>query len=776
MPLSSCGKVEAKISISGRVQGVGFRPFIYRMAVGNGLKGYVINLGDAGVEVIVEGSEAQVKRFLEDVKGKAPEVSEIDEITCEFKPYRGRFSGFSIDKSQNRGDVASGLFPPDIGICPQCLADMAAPASRWYEYPFTACAWCGPRFTGVRALPYDRERTHMHGFPMCSSCQREYHDPMDRRFDAQGMTCSRCGPTMSLYDANRTRIESRDVFAETAKLLLQGNIVAVKGIGGIHLTSLATRDDVIEEFRRRKHRTYQPFALMSPSLEAVENYAEYTPDERKHLVSWRKPIVLLKKRRRVVSELVAPGLDRVGVMLPYTGIQVMLFKRLDEPALIMTSGNKPGLPMATTNDAAFNELGGLADYFLLHDRDIVNRSDDSVLRVIEGRPAFTRRSRGYVPDPIDIPFSRGTCIALGAELRNAAAVATKGKAFMTQYLGDITNIEGLEAEKQALDTMRDLLNVTRNPDVIGCDLHPEYMTSHYAQVISQEMGVEVVRSQHHHAHIVSVMAENMVPSDEEVLGIALDGAGYGQDMQIWGGEILKSTYSGFRRLGQLEYLPMPGGDQCAYYPYRMLTAGLTNAVTDDIIRDITENHAEEALSYGKKELELILKQSRNKDVLKTSGAGRFLDAVAALLDLTYKRTYEGEPAMKLEAIASEKSSTSMYYEPEIDVINGLYVLKTSNMLYNLLLDKKSHKYGDIAYSAQKYLAEGVSNIAIMASEATGLKRVAISGGVLANEQIALNINRSLSSASLKVMFNVKVPPGDGGTALGQCCVALSSVI
>jgi len=272
------------------------------------------------------------------------------------------------------------------------------------------------------------------------------------------------------------------------------------------------------------------------------------------------------------------------------------------------------------------------------------------------------------------------------------------------------------------------------------------------------------------------MAENRVPSDEEVLGIALDGAGYGQDMQIWGGEILKSTYSGFRRLGQLEYLPMPGGDQCAYYPYRMLTAGLTNAVTDDIIRDITENHAEEALFYGKKELELILKQSRNKDVLKTSGAGRFLDAVAALLDLTYKRTYEGEPAMKLEAIASEKSSTSMYYEPEIDVINGLYVLKTSNMLYNLLLDKKSHKYGDIAYSAQKYLAEGVSNIAIMASEATGLKRVAISGGVLANEQIALNINRSLSSASLKVMFNVKVPPGDGGTALGQCCVALSSVI
>ncbi|OGD44312.1 carbamoyltransferase HypF, partial [Candidatus Bathyarchaeota archaeon RBG_16_57_9] len=624
--------------------------------------------------------------------------------------------------------------------------------------------------------PYDRERTHMHGFPMCSACLRDYHDPMDRRFDAQGMTCSRCGPTMKLYNSQGRLIESEDVFAEAAKLLLQGNIVAVKGIGGVHLASLATRDDVIEEFRRRKHRTHQPFALMSPNLEAVEMYAEFTPDERKHLVSWRKPIVLLKKRFKVLSELVAPGLDLVGVMLPYTGIQAMLFKRLDEPALVMTSGNKPGLPMATTNEAAFKELRGLADYFLLHDRDIITRSDDSVLRVIEGRQAFTRRSRGYVPDPIDIPFSRGTCISFGAELRNAAAVATNGKVFMTQYLGDITNLEGLEAENQAISTMCDLLNITHNPDVIGCDLHPEYMTSQYAQVISQETGAEAVRSQHHHAHIVSVMAENMVPADEEVLGIALDGAGYGQDTQIWGGEILKSTYSGFERLGQLEYLPMPGGDQCAYHPYRMLVAGLTNAVTDDIIRDITGNHVKEALPYGIRELELVLRQSRSEAILKTSGAGRFLDAVAALLDLTYKRTYEGEPAMRLEAIASEEGLNSVYYEPEIEVINGKYVLKTSNVLYNYLLDKKSHRYGDIAYSAQKYLAEGVSNMVIMASEASGLKTVAVSGGVLVNEHIAVNINRSLTSVGLKVMFNVRVPPGDGGIALGQCCVALSSVI
>jgi len=774
--LSSGGKIEAKINITGRVQGVGFRPFIYRMAARNGLRGYVINLGDAGVEVVVEGTESRVDKFLVDVRENSPEVSEIEDISCELKPYRGRFRDFRIDKSQNRGKVASGIFPPDIGICPQCLADMATPGGRWYEYPFTACAWCGPRFTGVNSLPYDRERTHMHRFPMCSDCHREYYDPMDRRFDAQGMTCSRCGPTMSLHDSEGKLLEAKDVFAETARLLLEGSIVAVKGIGGVHLASLATRDDIIEEFRRRKRRPYQPFALMSPSLDDVETYAEYTPDERRFLVSWRKPIVLLRKRFKVISELVAPGLDRVGVMLPYTGIQTMLFRRLSEPALIMTSGNRPGLPMAMTNEAAFKELGGLADYFLLHNRDIINRSDDSVIRVIRGRSSFTRRSRGYVPDPIDIPFKKGTCIALGAELRNAAAVATNGKAFMTQYLGDIVNLEGLEFEKQALYIMRDLLNITRNPDVIGCDLHPEYMTSQYAQVISQEAGVEAVKSQHHHAHVVSVMAENMVSAEEEVLGVALDGAGYGSDMQIWGGEILKSTYLGFERLGHLESLPMPGGDQCAYYPFRMLAAGLSNSITDDIIRDITENHVENALPHGKKELELILRQSRRSDVVKTSGAGRFLDAVASLLDLTYYRTYEGEPAMRLEALISGNASDTLHLEPEICVMGGKYVLKTSNILYNYMINKNRHKYSDIAYSAHKYLAEGVSNMVISASEDTGIKRVAVSGGVLVNEFIAETIHRILSTEGLEVMFNHKVPPGDGGTALGQCCVALSSVI
>lgn len=774
--MSSGERVEARIGITGRVQGVGFRPFIYRMAVRNGLVGYVINLGDAGVEIAVEGEETQVTQFLRDVREGAPEVSEIEGIVHECRPYRGRFTEFVIDKSQIRGRVASGIYPPDIGICPQCLGDMATRGSRWYEYPFTACAWCGPRFTSVRSLPYDRERTHMHEFPMCEHCRKDYYDPTDRRFDAQGITCSVCGPEMSLYDAKGEPVEADDLFMEVAEYLMEGSIVAVKGIGGIHLASLATRDDVIEEFRGRKNRPYQPLALMSPDLDSVKTYAELNGDEARVIKTWRKPIVLLRKRHRVISELVAPGLDTVGVMLPYTGIQTMLFKRLSEPALIMTSGNKKGLPMAISNEAAFDELGGIADYYLLHNREIVNRSDDSVLRVIDEKTAFTRRSRGYVPDPIDVPLKKGIGISFGAELRNAAAVATNGKVFMTQYLGDIDTLEGLRFEEEAIKTMRDLLNITRDPDVMGCDLHPGYMTSQMAEVISRETGVTLVKSQHHHAHIVSVMAENNVSRDDEILGIALDGAGYGSDRQIWGGEILKSTYSGFERLGHLENLPMPGGDLCAYHPYRMLVAGLSNAVTGDIIRDITENHVEKALPHGKTELEVILKQSIDPEILKTSSSGRFLDSIAALLGATYYRSYEGEPAMRLEALAAEGNPELIDHGVEINRIDGKYVLNTSNTLYYMSNILNKHKKQDIAAFGQKYLSDGVSEMAIKASEDTGISVIGLSGGVLVNEYITKTLAKTLREAGLNVLFNTKVPPGDGGAALGQVCSALDSVI
>ena len=769
------GKVEAKINITGRVQGVGFRPFIYRMAVKNGLLGSVINLGDAGVEIIVEGAESAIKQFLVDVEENAPEVSDIEDIFHEYRPYRGRFDKFIIDKSKKTGKVASGIYPPDIGICPECLKDMNDPIGRWFEYPFTACAWCGPRFTSVKSLPYDRERTHMHDFPMCKECDVDYFDPLDRRFDAQGITCSHCGPQMSLYDSSGKIVDVDDVFKESAKLLKEGHILAIKGIGGIHLSSLATRDDVLEEFRRRKDRKNQPYALMSPDLESIRTYAEINKVEEQYLNDWRKPVVILRKKHRVISDLVAPGLDTVGVMLPYSGIQTMLFKRLNEPALVMTSGNRRGMPMAITNKAAINELGDLADYFLLHNRDIINRSDDSVLRVINGKPAFTRRSRGWVPDPIDVPIKNGIGFAVGAELRNAAAIGTNGKVFMTQYLGDITSLEGVESEKKALQTMRDLLNITRNPDVMACDLHPGYMTSQLAIEMSQEMDIPLVRSQHHHAHITSVMAENEV-KDEEVIGVALDGAGYGKDGQIWGGEVLKSSYLDYKRLGHLENIPMPGGDLCAYYPYRMLIAYLSTQLSDEKIRDITKNHIDHALPHGKTELDVILQQSHRENGLKTSSTGRFLDSIAAITGLSYNRTYEGEPAMKLEALANKGNSDNISYKSLINRKDGKYILNTSKFIEYLFINDNKHNKKDIAAFGQKYIVNGLTDIVKKCSEDTGITKIVLSGGVFVNDYITKTMTQELEKVNLTVLLNTMVPPGDGGSALGQVVTALHHVI
>jgi hydrogenase maturation protein HypF len=774
--LDSLGSVEAEVHVTGRVQGVGFRPFIYRLAVRHGLRGYVINLGDAGVEVVIEGQTENIESFVKSIKAESPPVSEITGIHTSYRPYKGKYKEFVIDRSRNSREAASGIFPPDIGICPDCLKDMEDAKGRWFEYPFTACAWCGPRFTGVKSLPYDRVRTHMDAFPMCNHCQSDYRDPLDRRFDAQGITCNICGPKMSLLDAAGAKIRVNDAFAEVAKLLREGNIVAVKGIGGFHLAVLATEDGPVEKLRGRKNRNYQPFALMSPDLTALKSFASPDIYESRALTSWQKPIVLVKKKEGVISDLIAPGLSRVGVMLPYSGIQVMLFKRLGVPALVMTSGNKAGLPMAITNEAALSELGSVADYFLVHNREIVNRCDDSLMRINDGQVAFVRRSRGYVPDPVEIPLKKGISFAVGTEQSNAASVTLNGKCYQTQYLGDITNLETLEYEKNAIYGMRDLLRITRNPDVIACDQHPGYMTSQLARVISQETGVEITKSQHHHAHIVSVCAENGINPDESVVGIALDGAGYGSDGAIWGGEVLISTYFDYRRVGHLEYLPMPGGDLCALYPYRMLIAALSTIISEDELRDITENHIEKALPNGFEGRDLIIKQSKTRDVLKTSSSGRLLDSVASLIGLSYHRTYEGEPAMRLESLAESGNPNKIKYPTQIEKKKNIYELKTANMLKYLIDNINNLKKDDIAAFAQKYLSDGISKIAIDVADIEQIRTIVLSGGVLVNSYISKQIIKNIQNTGLYVLTNTKTPLGDGGSSLGQSCIALASVI
>jgi len=770
-------KLEAKITINGRVQGVGYRPFVYREAVKKGLKGYVINLGDAGVEIVVEGIENNVVSFIKVLKKDSPAVSEIKDFKIIFSPFKNRFKNFTIEKSRNKDDIASGIIPPDIGICEECAKDMDKERSRWFNYPFTACASCGPRFTGVYQLPYDRERSHMKDFPMCEHCEKEYYDPMDRRFDAQGITCSICGPQMSLYDAQGIKIQTNDVFSTTANLLGSGYIVAIKGIGGIHLAALADDDEVIIKLRKRKNRPRQPFAIMSSSLEEVKKFANLNKIEEKILTSWRRPIVLLRRKKNcLISDMVAPGLDKIGVMLPYSGIHLALFKKIKKSALIMTSANPSGLPMIIKNDHAFQHLKGIADFFLLHNREIVNRCDDTVLNIILNKYSFLRRSRGFVPDPIDIPIEKGFSIVVGAELRNSAAIAINGRCFLTQYLGDITTLESREFENEAINYFKKLLNITRNPDVIGCDLHPSYMTSHLAENISHNMGVKLIKIQHHHAHISSVSCENKLGIDEEVIGIALDGAGYGLDGAIWGGEVIKSNYKSFERLGHLEYLPMPGGDLCTYYPSRMLISALTNVLDDDEIRDITKNHVKLKFPYGEKEFEIILKQARKIETIKTSSAGRFLDSIAAITNICHERTYEGEPAILLEVLAKKKVKEKLDFEVEIEKINGIYVLKTSNFLYNLIKMKNNKNNHVLAYYGQNYLVKGFAELASLVAYEKGINKICLSGGVFANEYILKELYRLLTSQGFKIFFNTMVPSGDGGTALGQTIISLANVI
>ncbi len=769
--------IEARVKITGRVQGVGFRPFIYRKAIKHGVSGYVKNLGDAGVELVVEGKIEKIDKLLEEVKKDSPPVSEIKDVSVNYSSYRAKFDSFIIDKSGDAKRVASGIFPPDIGICPDCIRDIENPGSRWFGYPFTACAWCGPRFTAVKYLPYDRERTHMASFTLCNHCKGEYLEPMDRRFDAQGITCRQCGPQMTLYDSEGATMKVRDIFEETSRILGDGGIVAVKGIGGVHLAALATKDDVVNELRKRKGRPNQPFAVMSPSIDDIETFACMTEVERSLISSWRKPIVLIEKKRGgSLSDLVAPGLGSVGVMMPYTGIHYMIFKHLDEPALIMTSGNRPGLPMAISNQDSFRDLEGIADYFLLHDREIVNRADDSVLKIIGSMKAFLRRSRGYVPDQIDVPIKSGFSMAVGAELNNTGAITNDGICIPTQYLGDITNLESYEYERDALKYLKRLLNITCNPDVIGCDLHPGYMTSHLADEISQETGSPIVTSQHHHAHITSVCAENGIDPDQPVVGIALDGLGYGTDGAVWGGEVIISTFSDFERCGHLEYLPMPGGDICTEYPMRMLASALTKVISDGEICDITNNHMLEGFRHGRDELGIVLKRARDPKVLKTSSSGRFLDSISALTGVCNKRTYEGEPAIKLEAAAKRGNPDKIEFDPFIDVINGEYILKTGKTLHFLTDIINKENIFDIMAFGQKYLASGITQIAYEVADENGIDVVAISGGVLANEYISSYIQRSMEKVKFKTLFPNDMPPGDGGISLGQSMIALSSVI
>ncbi|OUJ18573.1 Hydrogenase maturation factor HypF [Methanonatronarchaeum thermophilum] len=732
--------------VDGVVQGVGFRPFVYRSAVGLGLDGFVRNLGALGVEVVVEGEIDSIESLIDCIENEGPPLSDVREVDVCWMDVEG-LCGFEIAGSFDGGDGV-GVVPPDTAVCSDCLNDIKR-GGRFGGYWATSCVNCGPRFTVVRDLPYDRDNTSMSSFEMCGDCRSEYTDPLDRRYHAQTIACSVCGPSVFRVpgcDDDPVRVVAGDV--------LSGKVVAIKGCGGTHLVCLA-REEPVGLLRDRLGRDSQPFAVMAPDLDVVGSFAEVGGDEREVLTSIRRPIVLLDKKRPFpLSGEIAPGLHNVGVMLPYSGIHHLLFSYLDEP-VVMTSGNMPGRPMHIENDVILDELSGVVDSFLLHDREIVNRCDDSVLRLHGGNKRFIRRSRGFVPESLSIPVSGDPVLAFGAELDNTVAVGKDGECVVSQYIGDVDDPRVFGYMKEGVEN---LLGVTgiEMPDSVVCDLHPEYRSSRYAREVGSPVMV-----QHHHAHIASVMGEHDV---DRVVGIAIDGAGYGLDGSVWGGEVLLAGLESFERVGGLSRSLMPGGDAAAYYPSRMV-AGILYPF--DGLKDVLSGLW---FPHGGDEVDVVVQQlERSFNVFPTSSAGRFLDGVAALLDVCSKRSYEGEPAMKLEAVGKEGCPVDI----DVPVVerDGLYRLDVREFMVKLLglLDSYSRK--DVAATAQVGLARGLVEIAVDEALDRGVDKIAVSGGVSYNELVMKEIVRYIDGVGdVDLLVNERVPPGDGGVSYGQVVV------
>ena len=749
--------MRTKLNITGIVQGVGFRPFIYRIAAQNKLNGYVKNRGDAGVEILLEGTQEAVQSFMKDLKQKKPPLAQIFRITTT--PLKGKlqYQEFTIHRSSNEAELSGSVIPPDIAICNECLKELRDPKDPRHDYFFITCTNCGPRFTIIERLPYDRENTTMRDFPMCSFCQKEYTDPLNRRFHAQTVACPECGPKAYLTTNNGKPIHGKDLIREAGKLLSEGNILAIKGYGGFHVATSTTKDKPLIKLRQVKHRSQKPFATMARNLKTIKTFAKVSPAEEKLLTSYSRPIVLLDKNDEYyLSDLIAPNLHNVGVMLPYTGLHYMLFDRIDDPALVMTSANPPNQPIIKDNKEAQKTLGNTVDYFLFHNRQIAHRCDDSVLRTHGKKTVFLRRSRGYAPAPIRLKQkAKHVVIGLGGELNNTACILNGDKAFISQHIGDVENIE----TKQFLENAtKHLIHLTNSKiDTIACDLHPKFTTTTLAHELAEQNNWQLTQVQHHYAHVAALMAEHDV---KEIVGICCDGYGYGIDGEAWGGEILlcEQQSFGFKRLGHLEKQPLIGGDLATRYPLRMAVAILAKE-TD--VRDwLLQN--KQRFPHGEKEIEVILNQLKNPDPTETTSCGRILDAVAAVLGICSERTYEGEPAMKLESTAINGKDI-LKLKPAIHD----NILETTQMLHEIFEKRKTHSKADLAYSTHAYLAKGLAELAIENALENGIRTVGFSGGAACNEILALIMQKTVKAAGLKFLVHEAVPSGDGGVSFGQ---------
>ena len=762
-----------RIRVVGIVQGVGFRPFVYRLAVSRGVRGHVVNLGGAEVEIHAEAPPGVLASFLRGLVAEKPPPARLELVEVEEAEPRG-YTGFTIKRSERRQSRRS-MIPPDFGICRDCLREIHDPSTRFYRYPWNSCAWCGPRFSMMYSVPYDRENTAMREFPLCEDCRRDYEDPGNlRRFHAQGISCPRCGPRTHVYAMDGRRLPVEDPVSWAAERIEEGYILAVKGVGGFHLAALASSDEVVARLRERKRRPSKPFALMARDCGAAARIVELPPGACSLLESPERPILLLPRRASSpVSELVAPGLDTVGVMLPYTGFQAMLLEEVRDGFLIMTSGNRSGYPMCTSLDCVLTQLRGIADYAVAHEREIVHRVDDSVVRLTDGEPVFLRRARGYAPMWLHVPARLPDAVAVGAELQNAGALGFEDKLVPTQYIGDMDEpgqVESLERELRWFISVYSL-----RPRLVALDMHPLYHSRGLAARLAEEYGAEPVEVQHHHAHAASAMAEHGVPLGERRVAVTIDGTGYGPDATVWGGEVLVASYRDYSRAASLYPFPLPGGDRAAEYPARALIGllvaagwGLDEALGLLRRRGLLESRF---LPYGEREARVAYWQAASGRAPVTTSAGRTVDALAALLVVAWRRGDEGEPAMRLEAAAD--GGRDLGYTPRIARRDGRIVVDTVGLL-GWVLEKLEEgvAVADLAATVLAALGRGLGAAAAEALRGTRLEpQVFASGGASVNTYIVRGMRAVLRGEEAELLLQRRLPPGDGGVAAGQVMVA-----
>jgi hydrogenase maturation protein HypF len=787
----------ASISVRGIVQGVGFRPFVYGLAVKHNLKGWVYNTSE-DVKIEVEGTAEAIERFELELKTKAPPLAHIECITIEYHPPLG-YQNFEIRQSQAQAGKYQ-LISPDVATCQACFGELLNPEDRRYRYPFTNCTNCGPRFTIIEDMPYDRPKTTMRYFQMCPQCQAEYDNPLNRRFHAQPNACPKCGPQVELVDNQGNLITKSNPIAAASQLLKEGKIVAIKGLGGFLLACDATNDTVVKTLRQRKKRSSKPLAIMVTTVDEAKRHCYISPEEERLLTSPQSPIVLMRWREDSptsvgVSREVAPNLRFLGIMLPYTPLHHILLRDTGRP-LVMTSGNLSEEPIARDNEEALRRLSGIADYFLIHNRDIYSRYDDSVAIVERGTGQLIRRARSYAPYPIRLSFEAKQIIGCGAEEKNTFCLTKDNYAFLSQHIGDMENMETLEHFDSTISLYKRLFHV--EPEIIAHDLHPDYLATKYAQELG-ESGIKLIPVQHHHAHIASCLADNGLESP--VIGVAFDGTGMGADGNIWGGEFLIADYRNFRRVGHLEYLPLPGGTAAIKRPYRTAIGYILTLLGEDALNDViatlneVKGKQSQLASIGQVtevEVEVIKRQVERKiNSPLSSSMGRLFDAISALLGIRSEIDYEGQAAVELEMAAlvpyGEEPSSVIERSVSDEAISGnnesypycivedegVRIVRLRDLLSVVIEDlHQGISKGRISVKFHNTVARMINEMChLIADETPMVSGVALSGGVFQNRLLLRKTVNVLESNGFQVFTHRQVPCNDGGISLGQAVIA-----